>query len=185
VLSWLRCELTRDALVPSLLAEAQPHGHRIRSAAAASDCRRYRVRIPWRATHALFAPWRTGRPPTEHARVHCAVRTLSWCGLTRHTLVQSSSAEARSHGHRIRPATAASDCRCYRVQLPWHAARALIAPSRIGRPRAGQLATRSSPDRRPRLSRTATTSGRWLRFRTVGVSAFGFRGVRPARLSPR
>ena len=177
----------------------------MRSAAAASDRRRYRVRLPWRATRALIAPSRVGQPSTEHARAqrtadfgcgvcqlatrsspalrprpgrtatasgrrlrvrtvsitifhsrgawparssprresddcprrtraHCAVRTWLWCGPTRDAFLPSSSAEPRPHGHRIRSAAAASKSMFYRVQLTWRAARALIAPSRIGRP---------------------------------------------------
>ena len=66
-LAWLSLRPTRGALHPTPLAEALLHRHRARSAAAASKRRDYRIRIPWRATRARFAPWRTSRPPTEHA----------------------------------------------------------------------------------------------------------------------
>ena len=66
-LAWLSSRPTRDVLHPTPLAEALLHRHRARSAAAASERRAYHVRVPWRAARARFAPWRTGRPPTEHA----------------------------------------------------------------------------------------------------------------------
>ena len=67
-LAWLSSRPTRGALHPTPLAEALLHRHRARSAAAASKRRDHSFRIPWRAARARFAPWRTGRPPTEHAR---------------------------------------------------------------------------------------------------------------------
>ena len=153
----LWCGPTRDALLPSSSAEARPHGHCIRSKAAASNYRYYRVTIPWRAARALIAPTKIGRPPTEHASAlrNAHRRLRSWCVPTRDAFLPSSLDEDRPHGHRIRSASAASDRRCYRVRLPWRAARALIAPTRNARALcsvdfgcgAGQLATRSSPVR--------------------------------------
>ena len=66
-LAWLSLRPTRGALHPTPLAEALLHRHRARSAAAASERRDQRIRLAWRATRARFAPWRTSRPPTEHA----------------------------------------------------------------------------------------------------------------------
>ena len=67
-LAWLSSRRTRGALHPTPLAEALVHRHRARSAAAASKRRNRRIRIPWRAARARFAPWRTSRPLTEHVR---------------------------------------------------------------------------------------------------------------------
>ena len=85
---------------------ARAHGHRIRSAAAALNCGCYRVRFPRRAARALIAVWRTGRPPTEHTRVHCAVRVRLWCGTTRDALLPSSLADCST----ARPAHQVGGC---------------------------------------------------------------------------
>ena len=66
-LAWLSLRPTRDTLHPTPLVEALLHRHRARSAAAASKRLDHCNRLPCRATRARFAPWRTGRPPTEHA----------------------------------------------------------------------------------------------------------------------
>ena len=108
VRTWLWCGTSRDALLPSPLAKKLPHGHRIKLAAAASNYRQYRIRCSWRAARALTAPWRIGRPPTEYARVHRAVRTWLWCGPTCDALFPSSLTKAQQHGHRIKSAAAAS-----------------------------------------------------------------------------
>ena len=50
------------------LADAVVHRHRDRPAAAASDRRNASVPLPYRAARARFAPWRSDRPPTGHAR---------------------------------------------------------------------------------------------------------------------
>ena len=67
-LAWLSSRQTRDTLILCCLTEALLHRHHARSTAAASYRRDHRVRLPWRAARARFAPWRTGRPPTEHTR---------------------------------------------------------------------------------------------------------------------
>ena len=50
------------------LAEAVLHRHRARSEAAAFKRHDYSIRLLIRAAPARFDPWRTGHPPTEHAR---------------------------------------------------------------------------------------------------------------------
>ena len=67
-LAWLSSRSTRGAVHPTSLAEAPLQRHRDRSAAAASKFRDHRFRFRWRAPPARFAPWRTGRLPTEHVR---------------------------------------------------------------------------------------------------------------------
>ena len=59
---------TRGALHPTPLAEVLFHRHRDKSAASVSKLRDYIRRAPCRTARARFAPWRTGRPPTEPAR---------------------------------------------------------------------------------------------------------------------
>ena len=66
-LAWLSSQPTIDALHPTLPAEALLHRHRPRSAAVISKRRCYLNWLPWRETRSWFAPWRTGRRPTEHA----------------------------------------------------------------------------------------------------------------------
>ena len=65
-----------------------------------------------------------------------------------------------------------------------HRARARSARCGLGCGR-GQLATRSSPVRWPRLGRTATAPSRRLQLQTVGVIALNSRGARTARSSSR
>ena len=67
-LTWLSARPTRGALHPTPLAEAPLRRHRARSAAAASKHLGHSFRVLCRAARARFAPWRTGHPPTEHAR---------------------------------------------------------------------------------------------------------------------
>ena len=98
---------TRDALLPSSLVEAPPHGYCIRSAAATSDCRRYRAQLPWRTDCAVIAPSRIGRPPTKRTRALRGADLVVWLGPTRNALLLSSLAEALRLGHCIRSAAAA------------------------------------------------------------------------------
>ena len=93
---------------PARSSPRQESADRPRSTCA---CNAQCVRFPRRAARALIAVWRTGRPPTEHACVHCAVRTWLWCGETRDAILPSSLAIARLHGHRIKSAAAASNRR--------------------------------------------------------------------------
>ena len=66
-LAWLSSQPTRGALHPMPLAQALLQRHCARSAAAASIRRGHSFRSPCRAVRVGFGPWRTGRPPTEHA----------------------------------------------------------------------------------------------------------------------
>ena len=52
---------------PHAASQARPHQHRDRSATRPLSDANYVFRIQWRASRALFAPWRIGQPPTEHA----------------------------------------------------------------------------------------------------------------------
>ena len=67
-LAWLYSQPTRSTLHPTPLAEAPLQHNLARSVAVASNIHGYSFRIPCRAARARFAPWRTHRPPTEHAR---------------------------------------------------------------------------------------------------------------------
>ena len=114
-----------------------------RSAARSSRGPGHRVRIPWRATRALFALWRIGRPPTEHVPSSADVARLC-CGTTWSTLLPTPSAGARPHQHCNRSAARRSRGPGHFVRRLWRASRALFAPWRNGRPptehvRAGRL----------------------------------------------
>ena len=140
------------------------------------------------------------RTTAHGARARAVHRGLQlWCGPTRDELLPSSLAEARPHGHRIRSAATPSDRPRYHSALPWrafrahrpvenrttaHKARVRTARCRLGCG-AGQLATRSSLIRWPRLGHTATASGRRLQIRTVSITMFHSRGARPACSSTR
>ena len=125
---------TRDALLRSSMAEAPPHGHRIRSAAAALHRQQYRIQPPSDcARPARSSPRAESDDSPRSTRAHCAVWTWLWCKPTRDAPLPSSLAEAQPYGHRNASAAATSDRRCYRVRSPRRAARALIAPCRIGR----------------------------------------------------
>ena len=67
-LEWSFSRPTQAALHTTPLAEALLHRYRARSAAMASKQRDHSFQTPCRAAHVRFAPWRAGRPPTEHAR---------------------------------------------------------------------------------------------------------------------
>ena len=116
-----------------MLAEAILHRHRARSAAAASSCRNRRSLVPWRVARARFAPWRTSRPPTEHAlRAADLARLSSWP--TRDALYPTPLAEAPLNRHCAMSAAAASKRRNRLFLVPWHAARARFVTSRTSRP---------------------------------------------------
>ena len=66
--AWLSLRPPRNALRPVALAEALLHRNRAKSAAADSQQSGHRMRSPWRAARARFAPSRTGRRSTEHVR---------------------------------------------------------------------------------------------------------------------
>ena len=66
-LAWLSSRQTRDTFHPTPLAEALLHQHHARLPAAVSKRRAYHIQLLWCAACARFAPWRTGRRPTEHA----------------------------------------------------------------------------------------------------------------------
>ena len=154
------------------------------------------IQLPCRATRARFAPWRTSRPPTEHARA----------GGLGVVVFAANARRAPSHavGQGSSPPTPrqVDGCgfgtRCHCVRLPCRAARVRFAPWRTSRrPRStraladlacclrGQRATRSIPRRWPRLFFTDTVPGRRLRLRNVVTTASELRVARPARASPR
>ena len=164
---------------PTLLTEALLHRHRARSAAAASYRREHRVRLPWRAARARFAPWRTSRPPTEHTRAgglgvvvfaanarrappHAVGRGFSSSTLRQvagggfgtsclpySTPVVRSPCALRPVENRPTAHGACARCRTWRGCL------------------RGHRATRSTPRRWPRLFFTDTASRRRLRLRHV------------------
>ena len=67
-LAWLSALPTQGTLHPTPLAEALLHRHRARSVAGALKRSNHSFRLLCRAARARFAPCRTGRAPTEHAR---------------------------------------------------------------------------------------------------------------------
>ena len=196
-LAWLSSQPTRGALHPTPLAEAPLHRHRARSAAAASKRRSLSVRAPWRAARARFAPWRTGRPPKEHARAG-GLGVVVFAANTRRAppprrwprLFFTDTAP----GRRLRLRTSCNHC----IRLQCRATRARFAPWRTSRPPTeharrwrtwrgclrSQRATRSIPRRWPRLFFTDTAPGRRLRLQNVDVTASDYRVARPARASP-
>ena len=196
-LAWLSSRPTRDALHPAPLAEALLHRHRATSAAAASQRRRTSFELPCRATRARFAPWRTGRPPTEHARaggLGVVVFAANARRAPSHAVGRgSSSPTPRQVGgcgfETTWPTRASPVARGPRALRPVenqptaHGARARWRTWR-GCLR-GQRAARSTPRRWPRLFFTDTAPGRRLRLRNVVTAAFESRGARPARASPR
>ena len=130
----LLCWPTRDALHPTPLAEAPSRRHRARSAAAASDRRCRLVLVPWRAVRERIVTWGTSRSPTEHFSLRDAFLAQLSARPTRDALHPTPLAEAPLRKHRARSATAASNCRCRLVLVPWRAARARFATWRTSQP---------------------------------------------------
>ena len=83
--------------------------------------------VSWRSARARFAPWRTSRPPTDHA---LRAADLAWLSLrpTRGALHLTPLAEAHLHRHRARSAVAALDCGIRSVLVPWRAPPARFDP---------------------------------------------------------
>ena len=145
------------------------------------------VLVPWRAAGARFVTWRTSRPPTEHLSLRAACLARLSARPTRDALHPTPLAEALLHRNRARSAAAASDRRCRLVSSPVArgpralrhvenqptAHRALYFALRAWRGcLRGQLATRSTPRRWPRLLSTDTAPGRRLRLRNVVAVCF-------------
>ena len=195
-LAWLSSRPTRDALHPTPLAEALLHRHRARSAAAASKRRGHRVRLPWRAARARFAPWRTGRPPTEHARAgglgvvvfaanarrappHAVgrgsssptPRQVGGCGFETSWPPRSNPVPRGPRA--LRPVENRPTAHGARAR--WRTWRGCLR---------GQRATRSTPRRWPRLFFTDTAPGRRLRLRNVVTTAFDSVPRDPRALRP-
>ena len=144
-----------------------------------------------------FAPWITGRRPTEYTRAG------------RHRVVVFTTNERRAPPHVVgrgsSPPTLPQVGGCgFETSCSLRA----ISVVRDGcalcpvenRPKAhevharwrtwrvclhGQRAARSTPHRWPRLFFTNTVPGRWLRLRHVAFAAFNPRGARRARASPQ
>ena len=131
-LSWLCCGPTRSTFLPTPSAGARSHQHRGRLAAQPSRCLSHRVQIPWRTSRALFALWRFGRSPTEHA---LRSSDLAWlcCGPTRSKFLSTLPAGARPRQHRCRLTARPSRGSGHRVQIPWRTSRVLLALWRFGR----------------------------------------------------
>ena len=139
--------------------------------------------------------------PANGPRSTCALADLAWLSSrpTRDALHPMPLAEALPHRHRPRSAATASKRLDHLVRISWRAARACFAPWRteptaMKHERAvetlrgflrSQRGARSTPRRWPRLFFTDTAPGRRLRLQNVVVTAFDFRGVQPARASPR
>ena len=122
---------------------------------------------------------------------------MAWlcCGPTRGALLSTSSAEARPHRLRDRSAAKASKHLDQHVRFPWRAshAREVSADPQSTRHAertyrccgVAQRAARSSPRRRPSLDPTESTTDRRQGIRNVVLTAFEYRGARPARILPR
>ena len=108
--AWLSSRPTSDALHPTLLAKAPLHRHRTRPTAAGSKPCDQGFRAPCRTARARFAPWKTGRSPTEHTKRSADLAWLSsWP--TSDALHLTPFAAALRHRHRARPAAVASEHR--------------------------------------------------------------------------
>ena len=135
---------------PTPLAEAPLHRHRAGTAVAASGRRNRSFLVPSRAARAHVAPWRTSRPPTEHALRAAGLARLS-SRPARDALHPTPLAEALLHRHRAKSAGAAL-VRCTIVTEAFYsvgAARARFVTWRTSRPptehvRAVDLARLSS-----------------------------------------
>ena len=113
-LAWFSSLPTRDALHPTPLAEALLHRHRARPAAVASNCRAHSFQLPCRADPTRSAPWRIGRPPTEHTQRSADFAWLC-CGPTRSALSSTPSPGAQPHQHRDRSAARRSGGANHRI----------------------------------------------------------------------
>ena len=122
----------RDALHPTPLAEALLHRHRTRSADAATHCRWYRSRLPWRAARARVVPWITSRPSTENALRAVDLARLS-ARSTHDALRPTPLAEALLYQPCAGSTAAASRRRNQSFLVPWRAARAHFVTWRTSR----------------------------------------------------
>ena len=108
--AWLSSRPTSDALHPTLLAKAPLHRHRTRPTAAGSKPCDQGFRAPCRTARARFAPWKTGRSPTEHTKRSADLAWLSsWPTSDAHH--PTPFAAALRHRHRARPTAVASEHR--------------------------------------------------------------------------
>ena len=184
--TWLCCGPTQGALLPTSSAGARPHQHRDKSAARPPRGLYHRVRAPWRASRALFDPWKFGRTPTEHAPRSA---DLAWlcCGPTlarsspcqRPGLVRTNTVTGRRHGVWEVLTTAFESRGTRRVRFT---ARGKSADRPRSTRRAartwrgcvvGQRRARFTPHRRPGLDHTNTATGRRHSTQEVLITAFG------------
>ena len=196
-LAWLYSQPTRSTLHPTPLAEAPLQHNLARSVAVASNIHGYSFRIPCRAARARFAPWRTHRPPTEHARAgglgvvvfaanagrappHAVgrgsssptPRQVGGCGFGL-SYPKLSSSVARGP-HALRPVE--NQPTAHRARARWRTWRRCLC---------GQHGARSTSRRWPRLFFTDTAPGRRPRLRSAAIDNSEFRNVRPTRASSR
>ena len=193
--TWRGCLCGQHATrsTPTPLVEALLHRHRPRSAAAALRRVDHCNRLPCRATRARFAPWRTGRPPTEHAGAG-GLGVVVFAANARRARSHAVGRDSSSPTPRqvdgcgfetslpLRPTTVSRDPRALRpvenqpmtkgARGRWRTWRVVLA---------GQRATRSISRRWPRLFFTDTAPVRRLRLRNVVASASDSR-VRATRV---
>ena len=109
-LAWLSSRQLSDALHPTLLAMAPLHRYCARPTAAGSKPCDHGFRAPCRTARARFAPWKTGRSPTEHTKRSADLAWLSsWPTSDAHH--PTPFAAALRHRHRARPTAVASEHR--------------------------------------------------------------------------
>ena len=196
-MAWLSSRPTQDALLPTPLAEALLHRHCARSTAAASKRCVHSLRSPCRAARARFAPWKLGRPPTEHASANGFGVVVSAANAGRappHAVGRGSSAPTpRQVGgcgfeaswpklpnpvprgpRALRPVE--NRPTAHGASALWRTWRGCLR---------GERAPRSTPRRWPRLFFTDTAPGRRLRVQNVVITTFESRGAGPLRASHR
>ena len=132
----LWCGPTRDVLLPSSIAKARPHGHCIRSAAAASHRRKYHVQPPWLRAAARTRPRRELADQRRSTRAHCGPPTsiVVWANSR-----ATAPPQLYGHGSAARPPHQVGGCGFEPSKIQRSAPLAargclLAAPSRTGRP---------------------------------------------------
>ena len=195
------CRPTRGALLPTPSARARPHQNRDRSAVRPSRGICCRVRIPWRASRAFFAPWIIGRPPTEHAPRSADLATWRGCVVgarrarstprRRPRSDRINTAIRRQHGPQELSITAFDFRDAGRVRSSPRGKSADCPRSTLGTAftRRGcvvaQRGARSLPCQRPGIVRTNTVLGRWHGVGKVLIAKFESHSTRRVRFTPR
>ena len=156
-----------------------------RSVATAYVYRSRRFVVPWRAARARFAPWRTSRPPTEHALCAADLARLS-ARSTCDALHPTPLADTLLQRHCAGSAAAASQRHNRLSIVPWRAARSCFVTwsdqptahrERTARCGLGAVVCAANSLSLPPTSLAEapgvdTAPGRWLRLRSVVAVSF-------------